>query len=187
MCGRAEAEPFCFDRYKDKSAEDQVLGQPHCFFGCCVPAEISKTQHRERTLTHKEVDAKIKEDLRNQAEMGNKYPVFEAWEHKKYLQEVWNSSVNFSKSEYLLVHGPSAQEGKRKEHTRKKKERADSAEAARAERFARSRYWDLTRRYSSSIAVPPQPARGLAEKRSRVTAAARKILGSEPLVQAFIA
>ena len=119
--------------------------------------------------------------------MGNKCPVFEAWQHKKYLRKNWNSTVNFSKSEYLLVQGPSAQEGKRKEHTRKKKERADSAEAARAERFARSRYWDLTRRYSSSIAVPPQPARGLAEKRSRVTAAARKILGSEPLVQAFIA
>ena len=39
------AEPFCFVRYKDKSAEDQVLGQPHSFFGRCVPTEISKTQH----------------------------------------------------------------------------------------------------------------------------------------------
>ena len=26
VSGRAEAEPFCFVRYKDKSAEDQVLG-----------------------------------------------------------------------------------------------------------------------------------------------------------------
>ena len=110
-------------------------------------------------------------------------------EHKNpaenvHILEYWKSLVKFSESKYLLMHGPSAQEGKRKEHTRKKKERA---EAARAKRFARSHYWDLTRRSSSSIAVPPQPARALAEKRSRVTAAARKILGSEPLVQAFIA
>ena len=75
MSGRAEAEPFCFVKYKDKSAEDQVLGQPHCFFGRCVPAEISKTQHRERTLRHKEVKAKIKEDLRSRAIMGNKCSV----------------------------------------------------------------------------------------------------------------
>ena len=27
--GRVEAEPFCFVRYKEKSAEDQVLGKPH--------------------------------------------------------------------------------------------------------------------------------------------------------------
>ena len=99
VSGRAEAEPFCFVKYKDKSAEDQVLGQPHCFFGRCVPAEISKTEHRERTLRHKEVKAKIKEDLRSRAIMGNKCSVFEAWEHKKYLQKNWNSSVNFSKSE----------------------------------------------------------------------------------------
>ena len=26
VSGRAEAKPFCFVRYKDKSAEDQVLG-----------------------------------------------------------------------------------------------------------------------------------------------------------------
>ena len=45
VSGRAEAEPFCFVRYKDKSAEDQVLGQPHSFFERCVPTEISKTQH----------------------------------------------------------------------------------------------------------------------------------------------
>ena len=68
-------------------------------------------------MTHKEVDAKIKEDLRNQAKMGNKWPGFEAWEHKKYLRKDGNSSVNFSKSEYLLVHGSSAQERKRKEKT----------------------------------------------------------------------
>ena len=135
-------------------------------------------------MRHREIKAKIKEDLRNRANIGNKCPVFEAWHDKRYLRKNWNSSANVSISEYLLVHGPSAQEGKRKEHTRKKKERA---EAARAKRFARSHYWDLTRRSSSSIAVPPQPARALAEKRSRVTAAARKILGSEPLVQAFIA
>ena len=29
VSGRAEAEPFCFVRYKEKSAEDQVLGKPH--------------------------------------------------------------------------------------------------------------------------------------------------------------
>ena len=73
--------------------------------------------------------------------MGKKCPVFEAWEHKKYLRKNWNSSLNFSKSEYLLVHGPSAQEKKRKEHTRKKKERA---EAARAQRLATSWWWDPT-------------------------------------------
>ena len=50
VSGRAEAKPLCFVRYKDKSAEDQVFGQPHCFFGRCFPAEIGKTQHRERTV-----------------------------------------------------------------------------------------------------------------------------------------
>ena len=75
--------------------------------------------------------------------MGNKCPDFEAWKHKKYLQKVWNSSVNFYKSEYLLVHGPSAQERRRKEHTRKKKARA---EAARAKRLTTSRFWDPTQR-----------------------------------------
>ena len=86
-------------------------------------------------MRHKEVEAKIKKELRNRAKMGNKCPKFEAWEHKKYLRKVRDSSVNFSKSEYLLVHGPSAQEKKRKEHTKKKKERA---EAARAQRLATS-------------------------------------------------
>ena len=62
VSGRAEAKPFCFVRYKEKSAEDQVLSQPHCFFGCCIQAEIGRTQHRERTLSHKEIEAKIKED-----------------------------------------------------------------------------------------------------------------------------
>ena len=126
--------------------------------------------------------AKIEEDLRNRAEMGNKCPVFEAWEHKKYLRKNWNSSVNFSKSKYFLVHGPSAQEGKRKEHTRKKKERA---EAARAERPATNRYWDPTQRSPSPSAVPPQPA--LAEKLRKVKSTAKKILGSKALVEVFIA
>ena len=63
VSGRAEAEHFCFVRYKDKFTEDQVLGQPHCFFGRCFPAEISKTQHHACILTHKEVNANIKEDL----------------------------------------------------------------------------------------------------------------------------
>ena len=74
---------------------------------------------RERTLSVKEIQAKIKEDPKKQANMGNLCPVFEAWEHKKYLRKNWNSSVNFSKASYLLVHGPAAQEKKRKEHTQK--------------------------------------------------------------------
>jgi len=42
------------------AAQDQVIGKHHCFFGRCVLAEISKTQHQERTLSHKEIQAKIK-------------------------------------------------------------------------------------------------------------------------------
>ena len=54
-------------------------------------------------MRHREIKAKIKEDLRNRANMGNKCPVFEAWEHKKYLRKNWISSMNFSDSEHLLV------------------------------------------------------------------------------------
>ena len=54
-------------------------------------------------MRHREIKAKIKEDLRNRANMGNKCPVLEAWEHKKYLRKNWISSMNFSDSEYLLV------------------------------------------------------------------------------------
>ena len=92
VSGRAEAKPFCFVRYKEKSAEDQVLSKPHFLMGRYVQAEISRTQHWERTLKHKEIQAKIKEDLKNRADMGNKCPVFEAWEHKKYLRKDWNST-----------------------------------------------------------------------------------------------
>ena len=65
--------------------------------------------------------------------MGNMCPVMEAWEHKKYLWKNWNSLMKFSESKYLLVHGPSALERKRKEHTRKKKERAEAARAKSSE------------------------------------------------------
>ena len=117
--------------------------------------------------------------------MGNKCTVLEAWEHKKYLHKNWNSFVKFIESKYLLVHGPPAQERKRKEHTRKKKERA---EAARAKRLATSRYWDPIRRSPSPSAVPPQPAHAaLAEKLRKVKSVARKILRSEALVETFIA
>ena len=83
------------------------------------------------------------------------------------------------------MQGPSAQEKKREEHTREKKERA---EAARAQRLATSWWWDPTRHSPSPSAVPPEPVKAaLAEKLRKVKSAARKILGSEALVEAFIA
>ena len=99
-------------------------------------------------MSHRDSQDKIKQDLKTRPDMGNKCPVFEAWQHKKYLRKNWNSSVNFNKSEYLLEHGTSAQEGKRKEHTIKK----ERAETARAERLARSSYWDGTQ-----PGTPPLP------------------------------
>ena len=42
-------------------------------------------------MRHREIEAKIKEVLKNWAKIGNKCPVLEAWEHKKYLQKNWNS------------------------------------------------------------------------------------------------
>ena len=64
---------------------------PLSFFGRCVLAEISKTQHRERNLSHRDIRDKIKQDLKTRPDMGNKCPVLEAWQHKKYLQKKWNS------------------------------------------------------------------------------------------------
>ena len=42
--------------------------------------------------TKKELDAKVKADLRNRAAVGNKCPVHEAWDHKKYQRKVKNST-----------------------------------------------------------------------------------------------
>ena len=57
-----------------------------------------------------------------------------------------------------------------------------------AKRLATSRYWDPNRRSPSPSAIPPQPAQAaLSEKLRKVKSVARKILGSEALVEAFIA
>ena len=64
VSGRAEAKPFCFVRFKEKSVQDQVLNQPHCLFGRYVDAEISKTQQAELALGHWEIVAKIDQDLK---------------------------------------------------------------------------------------------------------------------------
>ena len=64
VSGRAEAEPFCFVRFKEKTLQDQVLSQLQCLFGHYVDAEISKTQQAELALGHWEIVAKIDQDLK---------------------------------------------------------------------------------------------------------------------------
>ena len=42
--------------------------------------------------TKEELDAKVEADLMNRAAVGNKCPLYEAWDHKKYLRKVKNST-----------------------------------------------------------------------------------------------
>ena len=44
-----------------------------------------------RTMKHRDIRAKIKQDQRNRAEMGNKCKVFKTWQHKRYLRKNKNS------------------------------------------------------------------------------------------------